>query len=299
MLDAFHFSWDKFETNLKQSYAGLREAPDFSDVTLVCADGEQVEAHKVILASASPFFFNMLHMDKHPHPRIYMKGLTLTKLSYIVDFIYHGEVSVGIQDISEFLELAEELKLKGMSKTDDLETEETDKDGTSENIFTAFNGVSDQKMEIQGNDKLDGELVSYQCKYCNFKCNAKPILRAHTGRSHIQIKKPEEQINENDDEELKTGVEIIKLEPISGKNEKEILTKKMACNFCLKRFNTKSALKMHIWRKHKEDKSEVKENLGYKCKFCPTMSKSKGARYSHVYKKHSASGLLKQTMSVE
>ena len=84
MLDAFHFSWDKFETNLKQSYASLREVPDFSDVTLVCADGEQIEAHKVVLATSSPFFFNMLHMDKHPHPRIYMKGLTLTKLSYML-----------------------------------------------------------------------------------------------------------------------------------------------------------------------------------------------------------------------
>ena len=79
MSDAFHFGWDKFETNLKQSYAGLRETPHFSDVTLVCADGEQIEAHKFILATASPFFFNMLHMDKHPHPRIYMKGLNFSK----------------------------------------------------------------------------------------------------------------------------------------------------------------------------------------------------------------------------
>ena len=170
MSDAFHFSWDKFETNLKQSYAGLRETQNFSDVTLVCADGEQIEAHKVVLATASPFFFNMLHMDKHPHPRIYMKGLKFTKLGHIVDFIYQGEVSVGIQDISDFLELAEELKLKGLSKTfgeDDLENEGSYKNDKGESLFY---DTSDQQIEIQGHDKVNEKLVNYQCTYCTYKC---------------------------------------------------------------------------------------------------------------------------------
>ena len=94
-------------------------------------------------------------------------------------------------------------------------------------------------------------------------------------------------------------MEIIKSESFSGKERKEVQPTEITCNFCQKSFNTKSALNMHIWRKHKEDKSKKIEDLAYKCKFCPTMSTSKGARYSHVYKKHSASGMLKQTMTVE
>jgi len=34
-----------------------------------------VVAHKVILASSSPFFLNLLRRNKHPHPLIYMGGL--------------------------------------------------------------------------------------------------------------------------------------------------------------------------------------------------------------------------------
>ena len=197
-LDEFNLSWDKFETNLKQSYAGLREVSDFSDVTFVCADGNEIEAHKVILATASPFFFNMLHTDKHPHPRIYMTGMKLTKLSYIVDFIYHGEVSVAQQDISQFLELAEELKLKGLSKApqatlhekEDIhqENKESCKNGTAESVFPVFNGTSYQHMELQSLEKSSEELVTHQCSYCSYSCNAKPTLRIHVWRNHRKVK---------------------------------------------------------------------------------------------------------------
>ena len=34
----------------------LREGKDFTDVTLACEDGQQVETHKVVLTSSSPFF---------------------------------------------------------------------------------------------------------------------------------------------------------------------------------------------------------------------------------------------------
>ena len=42
-----------FEDN---AFGKLREGKDFTDVTLACEDGQQVEAHKVVLTSSSPFF---------------------------------------------------------------------------------------------------------------------------------------------------------------------------------------------------------------------------------------------------
>ena len=44
-----------FQENIKSAIGNLREDQDFQDVTLVSEDGQQVEAHKVILASSSPF----------------------------------------------------------------------------------------------------------------------------------------------------------------------------------------------------------------------------------------------------
>ena len=61
-----------------------------ADVTLACEDGKQVEAHKVILASSSPFFHNFLKRNKHPHPLIYMRGVKSDDLLAIVDFLILG-----------------------------------------------------------------------------------------------------------------------------------------------------------------------------------------------------------------
>ena len=46
--------WNDFKDNIISSFKDLREDKDFTDVTLVCKSGQQIEAHKVILASASP-----------------------------------------------------------------------------------------------------------------------------------------------------------------------------------------------------------------------------------------------------
>ena len=64
--------WKDFKENISSTFGDLREDKDFTDVTLVCEDGQQVEAHKVVLVASSPFFLNILKRNKHPHPLIYM-----------------------------------------------------------------------------------------------------------------------------------------------------------------------------------------------------------------------------------
>ena len=66
----------------------MRGDNNFSDVTLACEDGQQVEAHKVILAASSPFFQKLLGRNKHPHTLIYMRGVKFDDLLAIVDFLY-------------------------------------------------------------------------------------------------------------------------------------------------------------------------------------------------------------------
>ena len=68
--------WNDFKDNVSSSFGELREDKDLIDVTLACEDGKQVEAHKVVLAASSPFFKDILKRNKHPHPLIYMRGLT-------------------------------------------------------------------------------------------------------------------------------------------------------------------------------------------------------------------------------
>ena len=67
MSEKLCLQWNEFRENAYGAFARLRENIDFADVTLASEDGQQVEAHRVILAAASPFFQNLLKRNKHSH----------------------------------------------------------------------------------------------------------------------------------------------------------------------------------------------------------------------------------------
>ena len=125
MSEKLCLQWNEFQDNIKGAYGNLRDDNDFADVTLACEDGKQLEAHKVILASSSPFFQKLLQRNKHPHPLIYMRGMKSGDLSAIVDFLYWGEANVFQENLDSFLALAEEFQLKGLTgKIDEEEIKE-------------------------------------------------------------------------------------------------------------------------------------------------------------------------------
>ena len=106
--------WNDFQDNLNSTFRELRNDTEFFDVTLVSDNGKQVETHKIILASSSPFFANLLKRNKHPHPLIYMRGV-MEVLMALVDFLYNGEANVFQENLDSFLALAEDLRLRGLT----------------------------------------------------------------------------------------------------------------------------------------------------------------------------------------
>ena len=115
MSEKLCLKWNDFQENINSAFGNLRKDNDFSDVTLACEDGHQIEAHKVILAVSSPLFENLLKRNKHSHPLIYMRGMKSEDLNAIVDFLYYGEANVFQDNLDSFLGIAEELKLKGLT----------------------------------------------------------------------------------------------------------------------------------------------------------------------------------------
>ena len=112
--EKFCLRWNDFESNISVAFSELREEKDFLDVTLVCKE-DQIQAHKVILSACSPFFRSLLKRNPHAHPLIYLKGVTLSNLQAVLDFIYRGEANVTKEDLNSFLAVAEELKIKGLT----------------------------------------------------------------------------------------------------------------------------------------------------------------------------------------
>ena len=115
--EMFSLEWKDFTKNLVSCYHDLRVEPDFSDVTLVCEEDQQIEAHRIILTACSPFFNTVLKRNLSSHPMIYMRGIRTKDMVAVVDFIYHGQTNVSQEDLDGFLALAGELQLKGLAES--------------------------------------------------------------------------------------------------------------------------------------------------------------------------------------
>ena len=113
--EKFCLRWNDFETNISAAFRELREEKDFFDVTLAC-DDDQLQAHKVILSTCSPFFRNILRRNPHQHPLLYLKGVSYSNLQSVLNFMYHGEVSVAQEELNSFLSVAEDLRVKGLTQ---------------------------------------------------------------------------------------------------------------------------------------------------------------------------------------
>ena len=113
MSEKVCLQWNDFNENVVSAFKNLRENIDFADVTLACEDGQQVTAHRVVLAASSPLFESLLQRNNHSHPLIYMRGVDFEVLEAIVDFLYRGEANVIQENLDLFLAITEELQIKG------------------------------------------------------------------------------------------------------------------------------------------------------------------------------------------
>ena len=107
-------TWDNHRKNASEAFSSLRKDDFFCDVTLACQD-QQFNAHKVVLAASSLFFEQVLQNHQHPNPLIYLKGVEVKHMEWLLDFMYCGEVSLQQVEVEDFLRAGEELSIKGLT----------------------------------------------------------------------------------------------------------------------------------------------------------------------------------------
>ena len=112
--EKFSLNWKDFSATSTERFRPLIREAKFSDVTLVCGDGHQVAAHKVMLASCSKFFQGILRQTPHPNPLIYLDAIDPNQLDALVAFVYTGEVTIASHELDNFLTAAQKLKVAGL-----------------------------------------------------------------------------------------------------------------------------------------------------------------------------------------
>ena len=82
--------WNHFRNNVNTVFGTFRGNANLADVTLVCEDGEKVEAHKIALAASSHFLSNLLKINKDlSHPVLNLPWIKLEQVESMLDFIFH------------------------------------------------------------------------------------------------------------------------------------------------------------------------------------------------------------------
>jgi len=191
--EQFCLKWNDFETNVSTAFRELREDKDFFDVTIAC-DDEQIQAHKVILAACSTFFRTVLRRNRHEHPLLYLKGVKYIDLVAVLNFMYHGEVNVAQEQLNDFLSIAEELKVKGLTQT---QNKNVPKDNTPSYNTPEVTNVT--KKEPPNRPETE----------------SRPVKRIRQEDNTQTQKTYSVQRNNNDDDEIQEVV-AVKAEPLSS-----------------------------------------------------------------------------------
>ena len=118
----FAIDWKDFKALSTKRFEDLEGKHDFSDVTLVCGDGQRIAGHQVILATGCTFFKNLLEGETNPKPLIFLRGVEADLLQPLLDFLYTGKAEISGQLITEFLVLAEDLGIEGLANNPGKET---------------------------------------------------------------------------------------------------------------------------------------------------------------------------------
>ena len=235
-MEKFNLKWNDFQINVTKSFSSLRKEKDFFDVTLVSDDEQHVSAHKVVLSASSEFFKNILRKAQHSSPMIYLSGVSSKDLSAVMDYIYQGEVQLFQEELDNFLETAQKLKIDGLIGSSDAETD------SKEQMFV------DEKIEAVDCFE-DNNIIAANPR----TPRVNPVKTLSVNNSNVDAKAAVDQLIEKVEEgwRCKPCGKISKSSDIRRHAEIHIEGLSFECNSCNKTYRSRNILRDHVYKNHK------------------------------------------------
>ena len=148
------WGWDNYSLNLKNGFRDLLIHRNYADVTLLSSDCRTIEAHRVILSTFSPFFEKVLQASSHAHPCLYLKGVNHEDLESVLQFIYGGEVEMSQDRLHKFVEVSQDLQIKGMANVNHYD-DNFSSDNNNHVVIDGEAGEIGDMQEIEIDNALD------------------------------------------------------------------------------------------------------------------------------------------------
>ena len=213
-MDHLKLSWSSHSTNFKTVLKDLHQVESLSDVTLVCDDGTEIMAHKFVLIGSSPVFKSMLYQsNQRDKTVVFLRGVSKFELECVLQFMYLGQTQVPPIKLQSFMDLAKDLKMKGLYDEDDIKsqgsTEEKivdetesilihlDKSSTVKENSSFEKDTSSLHEEVSTDNshsfnRIQEEVddLNFKCTECNYSSANKNSLRHHIEKNHEGLRYP-------------------------------------------------------------------------------------------------------------
>ena len=286
MTDNIQLTWPSFQNHTNGLLTKLHLSGVFSDVTLVCDDQTEFKAHRFLLSACSTVFNSILN-NTDDSSFIYLSGVERDELESILQFMYLGETTFDEDQVNEFLNVARDLEVKGISKKVEesdniLSVELSNKDNEQAmtdmktfmigevtyqceectSSFTSQGGLLQHKNSIH-------ELIKYPCIQCDYQATQKVNLKNHVRSIHEKRRYP------------CMHCEHVASEPTHLKKHmnKKHIGIKYPCGKCTFITNDTTKLKNHVTEEHEGVKR-------YQCTYCDSNLKHRKSLYAHMREKH-------------
>ena len=292
-MESFSLDWNEYNDHLKDLMFKMIKTTEYSDVTLMC-DDFQFNAHKSILSACSPELCKIIQLTPEKNPVIYLRGVHSKEMEALIEFMYLGRTRIKQDDLQELLNVAQDLKIRGIGDKD-LEKNSSEprpiqslpddpdmiieNEVSSENIRMAesFKIESPLKNYVQvenvAGDTLDESvLLDFDTEF--EQCfpngiedtkNISEIKPAKRGRGRPR------KVDNNiiSDEDLEQGEENFQ-----GKKAP------IKCPECHKKITQPGNLKIHM--------EAIHQGIRYDCNFCDKSSTTKNNLKKHIANVHSS-----------
>ena len=292
--------WPNFEIFLGYTFQELRHDTDFGDVTLVCESNERITAHKVLLSASSLFFKNLfLNSNQKLQLEFKMNGIDFKNLSFVMDFIYTGEVQLLKSELDEFMTTSKALQLKGMKpRIEHKEVENAEHEALTQNTETLLSNScvkpdygteetisellqTNQKSQVEKNAKRKPRLGKPKKSR---SCCELLFLSYKPWKSHVNKIHQKEISCANCGKSLKANNHRRHVIECTGLG-------RLKCPNCSFLTSMKWMLRKHMVRRHliptKTQPVEDTKPVLYKCSKCDHVAKSKKTARNHKNTQHS------------
>ena len=186
-----------FDVCISETFRNLNADTEFTDVTLVCEDDKQIDAHKVILSNASTFFRRILVRNPHQKPLLYLKGFSYEEVNSIIEFIYLGHTEICQDNISRFISIAVDLEIKGIddhmvrNETDERAVDVDDKNSSEANLDDVFQEDifkrNLEKMDDEMGDPINGKEIKEELSDAKNEENVNNSLNGSSSSRSLSI----------------------------------------------------------------------------------------------------------------